>query len=239
MKVRAARLGVLTHYSVLSLAWLSLASGCTDVLSFLKLGDMFTSAMTGNSALLAIAIARADVLWVSRALTALFGFVLGATLATLMSVRLQGDTRDAVRSLLLLEIILLVACATLWSTNPDPVPGRALYGVILLSSMSMGIQGVNARLINVPGISTIVFTSTLISMVTSLAPSLAGRTEPASARVRFKSHIQAFAAYLGGAALAAMLISRFLPWLFWVPLVAVFFALTTWEFGRALQRSRP
>jgi Protein of unknown function (DUF1275) len=37
----------------LGLAWLSFASGCTDVLSFLELGDVFTSAMIGNTALLA------------------------------------------------------------------------------------------------------------------------------------------------------------------------------------------
>ncbi len=46
-------------YKNLGLTWLSLGSGCTDVLSFLKLGDVFTSPMTGNTALLAIAIGRA------------------------------------------------------------------------------------------------------------------------------------------------------------------------------------
>jgi uncharacterized membrane protein YoaK (UPF0700 family) len=45
---------------------LSLASGCTDVLSFLKLGDLFTSAMTGNIALLAISIGRGGVLAASQ-----------------------------------------------------------------------------------------------------------------------------------------------------------------------------
>jgi hypothetical protein len=46
----------------LGLASLSLASGCTDVLSFLKLGNLFTSAMTGNSALLAVAIGGGQLL---------------------------------------------------------------------------------------------------------------------------------------------------------------------------------
>ena len=47
--------------SHLSLVFLSLASGCTDVLSFLKLGNVFTSAMTGNTALLAIALGQGQV----------------------------------------------------------------------------------------------------------------------------------------------------------------------------------
>jgi Protein of unknown function (DUF1275) len=50
-----------TRYDNLGLASLSLASGCIDVLSFLKPGDVFTSAMTGNAALLAIAIGQGSV----------------------------------------------------------------------------------------------------------------------------------------------------------------------------------
>jgi uncharacterized membrane protein YoaK (UPF0700 family) len=45
-------------YGRLGLASLSFASGCTDVLTFLKLGNVFTSAMTGNTALLAIELGR-------------------------------------------------------------------------------------------------------------------------------------------------------------------------------------
>jgi uncharacterized membrane protein YoaK (UPF0700 family) len=38
----------------LGLALLGLASGSTDVMAFLMLGNIFTSAMTGNTALLVI-----------------------------------------------------------------------------------------------------------------------------------------------------------------------------------------
>ena len=53
-------------HEALDLACLSLASGCTDVMTFLNLGDVFTSAMTGNTALLAIAIGRGQLLAASR-----------------------------------------------------------------------------------------------------------------------------------------------------------------------------
>ena len=109
----------------LGLAWLSLASGCTDVMSFLKLGDLFASAMTGNSALLAIALARGQMLPASRSLTALAGFMLGASLATLTAVPGEApqNTPRRLRALLLMEIVLIGGCAALWSVSPDPIEG--------------------------------------------------------------------------------------------------------------------
>ncbi len=225
--------------SSLGLACLSLASGCIDVLSFLKLGDLFASAMTGNTALLAIALARGEMLPASRSLTALLGFMLGASLATLMHVpgRAQQNTPRRLRTLLLLEIVLLGGCAALWSVSPDPIQGAALYSVILLSAVSMGIQGVAARQINVSGISTIVFTSVLISMVMSITAKLADHDNPSGLPPSTKAHIGTFAAYLGGAALAAIMVSRQLGWLVWIPMAAVLLSLCCLEFPYQRQRS--
>ena len=77
----------------LALLCLSFASGCTDALSFLELGNVFTSAMTGNTALLAIAIGRRQMLPASQSLTALVGFTLGAVVAAALS-----DLRDEKQS---------------------------------------------------------------------------------------------------------------------------------------------
>jgi uncharacterized membrane protein YoaK (UPF0700 family) len=225
----------------LGLAWLSLASGCTDVLSFLKLGDLFASAMTGNSALLAIALARGEMLPASRSLTALVGFMLGASLATAM--RLRGrEQQNATRrlwSLLLMEVVLLGACAALWSASPDPIQGEALYSVILLLAMSMGVQGVAARHVNVSGISTVVFTSVRISMAMSTTARLVGRANPSAPADGARQHVSTFAAYLVGAALAAVMVSHALGWLVWVPMAAVLFALFSWELpDRRRRRAR-
>ena len=82
------------RYDSLSLAGLSLAAGCTDVLSFLKLGDLFTSAMTGNTALLAIAIGRGQWHAASRTFAALLGFTLGVVVATIVSSRVHSADSD-------------------------------------------------------------------------------------------------------------------------------------------------
>src|ERR671918_41811 len=71
--------------SHLSLVFLSLASGCTDVLSFLRLGNVFTSAMTGNTALLAIALGQGQLFAAMRSLMALIGFIIGIAVATALS----------------------------------------------------------------------------------------------------------------------------------------------------------
>jgi len=78
-------------YSKLVLAWLSLSAGFTDVLTFLKLGDLFTSAMTGNVALLAIGISRGQLFAASWSFAALLGFSFGVALVLRSPVR--RDTR--------------------------------------------------------------------------------------------------------------------------------------------------
>ncbi len=214
-------------YQELGLAWLSFASGCTDVLSFLKLGDVFTSAMTGNTALLAIAIGRGQMLVASRCLTSLFGFTLGVALATVIygPADSEQNARRRLRRLLLIETAFLCACAALWSVSRDPVQGGALYAVILLSAVSMGIQGVVARRINASGISTIVFTSVLIRIAMSLTGTLTRPAGAPASSAGVRAHLGTFAAYGCGAGLAGILVSRYFRGLLWVPMATVLFAL--------------
>ncbi len=207
-----------------SLFCLSLAAGCTDVLSFLELGNLFTSAMTGNAALLAVAIGRGQWSAALLSLCALAAFSLGVAIATVVdaSRRIEPPTR-AFQRLLLLELVVLGACATLWSTGSDPLVGGLLYAVIALSAMSMGIQAVAARLVDADGISTVVFTSVLVRLVTSATAALVGRgSVPESSRgVRVRVGTFTFVAYGGGGILAAVLFSGGVGVRTWVPFAAV------------------
>jgi uncharacterized membrane protein YoaK (UPF0700 family) len=220
-------------YSNLGLAWLSFASGCTDVMTFLKLGDVFASAMTGNTALLAIAIGRGQMLAASRSLTALLGFIFGAALATLMDAPIQTHVHGGpfLRRLLLIEIALV-----LWRASPDPIQGARLYTVILLFAVSMGIQGAGARRVNSAGISTIVFTTLLISIVASLTRTLYGRTRDATSVAVGRASVGSLAGYCCGAALAAVLVAPYFEWLLWMPVVAVLLALGCWELAPKTER---
>ena len=218
----AARL----RYENLSLASLSLGSGCIDVLSFLGLGDVFTSAMTGNTALLAIAIGQGRVLAASRSLCSLLGFTVGVVLAALLYApwNAQPDGRRPLTRILLLELLFLSACTALWTASPQPMQGGAVYRVIALASLSMGIQAVAARSINSSGISTIVFTTGLIHIVMSATGRVAGRGVAMKAPSDH-GHLLAFAAYGCGAVVAAVVISHYLKLLVWMPITAVVIAL--------------
>lgn len=216
-------------HPALVLACLSLASGCTDVLTFLKLGEVFTSAMTGNTALLGIALSRGEMLAASRSLTALFGFMAGAALAAVIYNLIQASGPKAgtgLRWLLVLELIGLGGCTALWSLSSEPIEPYSLYPIIVLSALSMGIQGIAAQKISSSGISTIVFTSALIRIVTSLTGTLMHLAGASESRVGMKGHLATFAAYASGAALTGTLVSRDMALLIWIPALAVLLALS-------------
>jgi uncharacterized membrane protein YoaK (UPF0700 family) len=210
-----------------SLLFLSGASGCTDVLSFLQFGDVFTSAMTGNTALLAVAIGRGHLLAAAHSLTALLGFALGVVLAQALRERggAAPDPQRTLRRLLLVEIACLGGCAVLWSANRASVIGDVLSVVILLSAVSMGMQGVAARIIGYSGVSTIVFTSVLISIVISLTARRPVGSDPAAPPASLRPHLGTFAAYTLAAMLAGVLTRVGGELLVWLPMIAVVLAL--------------
>src|SRR6202167_1424953 len=84
-------------------------AGLIDVLSFAKLGAIFTSAMTGNLALLGFYAATGAVHSAIKSLSALGAFVVGCAVGTLQSR--AKTTRSAVRSILALEILIIAVCA--------------------------------------------------------------------------------------------------------------------------------
>jgi uncharacterized membrane protein YoaK (UPF0700 family) len=91
-----------SRYKNAALGCLSVAAGGTDVLTFLDLGDLFTSAMTGNVALLAIAIGRGEVPAASRSFTALVAFAVGvgptaAVVVALGLAELASKREQAIR----------------------------------------------------------------------------------------------------------------------------------------------
>jgi len=213
-------------YESTMLACLSFAAGCTDVLSFLKIGNVFTSAMTGNTALLAIAIGNGQWRAASRSSAALLGFTLGVALGTFVSSRVHAR-----QQLLLLELVIVAACAALWS-EVDLTPGLPLYGVVLLSALSMGVQAVAAQTVSSSGVSTVVFTTPLVHLVMAATRALArlpGGPQPSAAT---GDRVYSFAAYAGGALLAAVGLSHSHVAVAWAPPLAVLLALVSSPKGR-------
>src|SRR5262249_49438724 len=145
------------------LALLAFASGLTDILGFLTLSNVFTSGMTGNTALLGLALGERRIFAASYAASALAGFVLGVAWAALLSR--SGSRRSGITGLLGFEAFSLGAFCAIWFAFDHSSESDALYVLIALSSTGMGIQAVVARRINAPGIPTVVFTTTLTNIV--------------------------------------------------------------------------
>jgi uncharacterized membrane protein YoaK (UPF0700 family) len=212
----------------LGLASLAVASGVTDVTTFLSLGDVFTSAMTGNTALLGIALSQGRIVPATHSLSALLGFALGASLGATINLRKRQDDAavfDIVRLLLLMEICCLALFGAILASTGPPPEGAVLYGLILLSAIGMGLQGVAARQINSPGINTIVFTTTLISIVIGLTTTFMRRSEDPDLNPDTKRQIWMFFAYAAGAIFAGLLAGSALAVLGWIPVFAVLLAL--------------
>ena len=206
----------------LTLGLLTFASSATDVIAFLKLQEVFTSAMTGNTALLGLAIGRGHMFAAIHSLIALGGYIGGVALGALVHAR---DKQRELMLILLAEAAFLGLFFVLWSQIGFPTEGIWLAILIACSAIGMGLQSVAARKINLDGIPTVVFTSTLTSIVMTLmhASVRGGNISIFNA----KRQSLAFAIYASGAALTAALLWQGFNAATSIPLLAIFGALAT------------
>jgi uncharacterized membrane protein YoaK (UPF0700 family) len=203
------------------LALLALASGSSDAVAFLTFGNVFTSAMTGNTALLGIAVSRGQVSDALLGLLALTGFIVGAATAVAVSeYRGELGLTRGLRPLFALEAVYLACFALVWATSHNPPEGTPVFALIVLSSAAMGIQSVAARKINAPGINTIVFTSTLVSIITSITSAVVRRARPLIGFAT-RRQIGIFVTYAIGVIIAGVLTRHELAWVALLPLVSV------------------
>jgi uncharacterized membrane protein YoaK (UPF0700 family) len=200
-----------------ALALLSFAAGTMDTIAFLALGEVFTSAMSGNTILLGLALGQGNLAAASRSLTAFAGYAGGVAIsAVTLRARHHG-----IRRTLGFELLLLAVFAGWWTARggtrnpPDP------YGLIILSAVAMGLQGGIGRAMGVSGIPTIVVTNTLTAIIGGLAERALARQRPLASITTWQQ-IAAFVAYLISAVIAGLLVwFGWLAALRFVPLAAV------------------
>ncbi len=150
---------------------LSLATGATDAISFLRLDNVFASVMTGNLVVLGLSVGQGDAARASHVVVAVAGFVLGV----LASSRVVGPSDPGragwpVRFLLVLaaELLVLVAFSTAWAaTGGHPSP-TAQLGMLAASSVAMGVQSGAVRVLGFTGLPTTYLTGTLTTLLADL-----------------------------------------------------------------------
>ncbi|MFY9657084.1 MAG: YoaK family protein [Methylocystis sp.] len=220
-----------------ALALLSFAAGAMDALAFFSLGEVFPSAMTGNTALLGLAIGQGHLTRASRPFVAFVGFLAGGALASAsLETRLRAFAQpQAVWRLLALEACLLAIFALAWALIDRPIADVAVYPLIVAASAAMGIQSVAARLLGRPGITTVVFTSTLTSIVATTTQALL--RPPRRLPLAASRQIGMFLIYGLGAGICGLLASQ-ATWTAAMPLSAVLGAAALLWLAAASKPSR-
>jgi uncharacterized membrane protein YoaK (UPF0700 family) len=220
MKHKNGELNVATAILLLT----ALAAGVVDVISFSRLGGIFTSAMTGNLALLGYYAASGAIHSAIKSLSALAGFIVGCGVGALQS-RNKPD-RSAVKTILALEALILAVCA--FGSMQPLVSGSQdlMEGEILLLGFAMGLQSiVGTRLKQ----TNVVFTSTLIKIVTTPFG-----TRPNEGKANtIKRETSVVVAYLVGAMIAGISVATRFAGALLIPLAALGIALVCAHRGKS------
>jgi uncharacterized membrane protein YoaK (UPF0700 family) len=187
-------------------------AGLIDVLSFATLGAIFTSAMTGNLALLGFYAATGALHSAVRSLSALLGFVVGCAVGLLQSRR--RTDRSAIRRILGLETSIIVICAIGGTQSSLSVRNDFMPVEIVLLAFAMGLQSIiGARLKQ----TNVVFTTTLIKIVSA---AIGSTREEGSAGERHRD-TAVVVAYLAGALVAGVTIAAHFGAALIIPVAAI------------------
>jgi uncharacterized membrane protein YoaK (UPF0700 family) len=184
---------------MVALMVLTFNTGLIDAVSYIGLGRVFVANMTGNVVLLAFAASGVSGLSVTRALSSLGGFLIGATIGGKLGTSLAaGSRRRLVISAGILEALLIFAAAVsaIGFDMQSSAPVYQLYAMIVLTALSMGLRNATVRQLRVADVTTTVLTLTLTGLAAD--SSVAGGSNPRPAR-RIFSIIALFIGALCGA----------------------------------------
>src|SRR6266850_334655 len=197
----------LNHTLPLLLHVATATTGLIDAISYLALGHVFTANMTGNVVFLAFAVAGAPGLSITRSLTALIAFLIGALIGGRGATRLSGVlTPSWITTALSLESGFLLV-ATLAAINFRDLSGSSfqLYSIIVLTACAMGIRNATVRKMAIPDLTTTVLTLTITGLAADSR--FAGGTSP-----RWRRRLLAVLLMFFGAAIGTLLLRRSLVW---------------------------
>jgi uncharacterized membrane protein YoaK (UPF0700 family) len=148
---------------------LTLGTGAIDAATFLRLGKVFSSVITGNLALLGLAAGQRDAALATNGGLALAGYAVGVAFASILAgtpERGQPVWPRNVTAALAAELGVLVAFAALWLVSGSDRGTAARLSLLILSSAAMGMQSATVRRLG--QMSTTYLTSTLTGLITGL-----------------------------------------------------------------------
>src|SRR5437660_3902016 len=149
---------------------LTLTAAWIDMLSYLSLGRVFASFMTGNLLFIGVGAVQGNSGLLIRALVAVLIFLMGVAFGSFCLQRgPQQQTGTAwhhtFARYLLLEWLLLLVYAILWYATSN-LSQQADAQILLLgvAALSMGLQGALVMALQIPGVVADALTATLIDL---------------------------------------------------------------------------
>jgi uncharacterized membrane protein YoaK (UPF0700 family) len=158
-----------TRYRDLLVIILPLSTGALDAATFLRLGKVFSSVITGNLALLGVAAGRRDGALALYAGLALGGYAVGVVLGTPFARTPESDQSIWPRQVtvtLAVELAVLLAFSVLWLVSGQHGTANRVT-LLILSGAAMGVQSAATRRLG--EMSTTYLTSTLTGLFSGLA----------------------------------------------------------------------
>lgn len=179
------RIGLLLLLLALNAAWI-------DMLSYLSLGRVFASFMTGNILFIGLGVAQGNSGLVIHALVAVLAFIVGVAFGSFcLGCATQRQTGPAWHNTfvryLLLEWLLLLVYAIIWRVTSNLSQQAGVQFLLLcLAALAMGMQGALVLSFKIPGVVADALTATLITLGQRLAQGL-GHPGPESQEWRWSS----------------------------------------------------
>jgi uncharacterized membrane protein YoaK (UPF0700 family) len=145
---------------------LAVAAGSVDAISYLGLAHAFPANMTGNTVLLAIALARGGGGDILPAAVSLAGFSLGVV-ASGLTIDHRRRWPDSARTALTVHTLILLAVAIAWAiTATLSTPTRDI--LLGCAGLAMGLQSGAVLAAGARGIATTYVTGTLTQALSRL-----------------------------------------------------------------------
>jgi uncharacterized membrane protein YoaK (UPF0700 family) len=199
---------------LLLLLTLTLAAGWTDALSYLVIGRVWASFMTGNILFVGISIAQGNTALLLRDVVAVVLFTAGITLGsrylqTLPARQSVASWRSTFARYLLGEGLILLAFALVWSLTGNLAQHPVVQVVLLgIAAFGMGLQGALLGAFNILDVNTVALTGTDLLLGIRLAQRIGRQAvdQPAGTSALFLMVL------LLSYALAAFVVARTVPW---------------------------
>lgn len=177
----------------------TLVTGMVDALSFLRLGEVFVANMTGNIVMLGFDIGGMKGISALTHVTALAAFVIGAAAGGKLAAAFGAHRGRLVALLAAGKISLGVGAAAVALLVPHVEETSFRYALIVLLSLSMGLQNATIRRLGMPDLTTTVLTGTITVLSVDLAAG-SGLTRQQARRI-----LSALLLFVGAAAGALLL----------------------------------